>query len=177
MIEEYLKIEDQLIVVFLFGHLVEGGDQILGIESLGGEGDQSNCTVVGEVYEDVVLAGGLEDLLSLSCCGVSLQNCQEVGGGDLGLGVINFDASIDINSGFGIGGFVEDLALEGVADALCDVIVGEGNDVVFGDAILFDLLIGVEDVGLMPVVRVGVGASHKYGPVGTDCHTHEQTEE
>ena len=177
MIEEYLKIEDQLIVVFLLGHFVEGGDQILGIESLGGEGDQSNCTVVGEVDEDVILAGGLEDLLSLSCCGVSLQNCQEVGGGDLGLRVINFNACVDINSSFSVGGFVKNLALEGVADALCDVIVGKGDDVVFRDAVLLDLLVGMEDVGLVPVVGVGVGASHKHGPVGTDCHTHEQTEE
>ena len=132
--------------------------------------------MVGEVDEDVVLAGGLEDLLSFGCCGISLQDCQKVGGGYVGLGVINFDAFVDIDSCFGVGGFVEDLALEGVADALGDIIVGEGDDVVLGDAVLLDLLVGVEDVGLMPVVGVGVGAGHKHGPVGADCNAHEQTE-
>lgn len=62
-------------------------------------------------------------------------------------------------------GLVEELAGEWVASGVGDVVVGQVDDLVAGNAVCKHDLDGVMGVGLMTVVAVGVRSSHDDSPV------------
>jgi hypothetical protein len=129
---------------------------LVGVEVFGREGDESGGAVVGEEDEDLVLGGGGEDLLALGGGGVAFEGGEEVLGGDVCALVVDLDAGVDVDACVGVGGLVEDLALVGVGGGVGDVVVGEGDDVLLVESVLGERLVGVVDVGLVPVVAVGV---------------------
>ena len=81
--------------------------------------------------------------------------------------VVNLRLVIDVDtwSTFG-GGFVEELAWEGVASVVSNIVIGEMDNVLTGNTVFEHNLDGVMGVSLMTVVAVGVGASHDDGPMG-----------
>lgn len=134
-----------------------------------GEGDEPGSPMVGEVQEHIVPRCRLQhppSPLPCHCRLVAFQHVLEDGRSDIPSSVVDLYSLVDIDSGLLGGRLVEDLALEGVFDVMGDIVVGEGDDVVGVKLVLDEDLVGVEDIRLMPVVGVGVGACDQDGPVG-----------
>lgn len=112
--------------------------------------------MIREEDEDVVAGSCLNHSLSFRGCFVSLQDCEEVSGGHIAFGIIDLDSIVDINTGFFVAGFVEDLSFVGVIDIVHNIVICESDDSFWIKALRDKSLIGVEDVSLMPVVGVGV---------------------
>jgi hypothetical protein len=70
----------------------------------------------------------------------------------MGLGVVDLQAGVDVHSGFLVGWFIKDFAFVGVSEVMGNIIVGKRDDAVWVEASFDEDLIGVVDVGLMPVV-------------------------
>jgi len=119
--------------------------------------------MISEVDEDFGVGIGLKNLtISTSdFSSLALDNGEEVFWGDILTSVIDVAASIHILSVW----LVEDFAWEWVLGVVCDIIIGEGDDLIFGDSVFLHNLIGVADIGLMSVVAVGVGTSYEDGPM------------
>jgi hypothetical protein len=133
--------------------------------------------VVREEDEQLVVGGEFQHLLALGGSLVALENGEEVLGSDVGLGVVDVNSGVDVHSGVRKGRLIEDFALVGVRGAGCDIIIGEGNDVVLVEAAFNQGLVGVEDVGLVAVVGVSVGAGHQQSPLRAGCQTQNQGKE
>lgn len=175
----YLEVKNHLFVLLGCGHLLEGCKQVLGIEFSVGETNQARCSMVSEVDEHVVISSRLEDSsssLSLDGSFIAFEDGQEVFGGDSSLGIVEFDSLVDIHSCFLVGGLVEDFSFEGVVDALGEVIINEGNDFLCIKAALDEGVIGVQNIGLMSVVAVSIGASNEHGPVVADRQGHQKAQ-
>lgn len=125
------------------------------------EGNKPWGSMIGEEDENIVIFGGFENTSTadmLNCRFVALKDMKEVFGLNSKPLVINNNSLININSRIGIRGFVEDLALERVLDVMSDIVICEGDDLVLGETVLFEDVVGVVDVGLVAVVGVGVRA-------------------
>ena len=134
--------------------------------------------MVGEEQEDIVVFGGFEDFsaaFSSDCGFVTLEDAQEESWVDAASFIVNDNACVDIDSGVGVGGFVEDFALEGIFNVVGDVIIGEGDDAFWGESVFFEDLVSVEDIGLVAIIGPGIGAGDQNGPVvgETDCEKAE----
>lgn len=124
--------------------------------------------MIREEDEDVVIFGRLEDTSAaniMDCRLVTFQNMEE----DLGLNcksfVIDNNPIIDINTRIGISGFVEDFSSERVLDIMGNVVIGKSDDLVLGETVLFKNMVGVVDISLVTIIRVGVRAGYQNGPV------------
>ena len=84
----------------------------------------------------------------MNCCGVSFQDGEEGCWSHVSTFVINLAAAVNIAAV----GLVVQLTLEGILAAVGDVVVGEGDDVVGGVAVLEEDLISMANVGLVPVI-------------------------
>mmetsp|Transcript_17551 Transcript_17551/g.29617 ORF Transcript_17551/g.29617 Transcript_17551/m.29617 type:complete len:380 (+) Transcript_17551:298-1437(+) len=161
-----LDVDDHLLVHLVGVHVLEGLVQLVSVEvSSGGHGNESGGSVVSEVEEDLGVLVGVEHLSS-SSLGVSLENSEDVGGGNIFALVVDAASLIDIGAlDSSLGGLVEELSGEGVHGGVGDIIVGEVDDLVLGDAVLLENLEGVAGVSLMSVVVESVGSSNNDGPV------------
>jgi len=110
--------------------------------------------MISEVDEHLGVGIGLEHLsISTSdLCGLTLDDGQEVLWGNIFTSVVDVAAGVDVLSV----GLVEDLAWEGILGVVCNVIISQGDYLIFRDSILLHNLIGVADIGLMSVVAVSV---------------------
>jgi hypothetical protein len=149
-----LEVEDYFSILAF--HLLESGNERISIEVFVGEGDKSNCSVVREEDEHVILRSSLQNFLSLGGSAVTFEYSLEVLRGNISLRVIDFDSSVDIDTGVVVGGFIVDFAFEGVGGAAGNIVVCHGDDFVGVKASCDETLVGVEDISLMPVVAIGV---------------------
>ena len=79
--------------------------------------------------------------------------------------IIDNNTLIDINSWVGKSGLVEYFAFERVLDIVSNIIVGEGDDLVLRETVLFENVVSVVDVGLVTVVGVCAGPGDEDGPI------------
>lgn len=112
--------------------------------------------MIGEEDENIVAGTSVEDFLALGGSLVAFQNGQKVFRGDISFAVIDFDSLVNVNAGFREGGFIENFSFVGVVDAGGNVVIGEGDDVIWIETVIDEHLIGVEDIRLMSIVRVAV---------------------
>ena len=126
--------------------------------------------MVCKVKEHIIFACGFKNPLgsfSADCGFVSCQHILEDSWGDIFASVVNFDSFIDINSLIFSWRFIENFSFEGVFDVFSNIIVGQSDDVL-GIKIVFDEnLISMEDIRLMSIVGVGVGAGNKDSPISS----------
>lgn len=122
--------------------------------------------MVGEKHKHLVVCGQLEHLLAFGCSGIALDDCEEVLRSDICTRIIDLDPAVHINSGALVSRLVEHFAFEGVHNIVGDVVVGEGDDVIPIKATSDQCLVGMEDISLVPVVGVSVGACYKECPLG-----------
>ena len=111
--------------------------------------------------ENIVILGGLKHTSTantMHCSLITLKNMQEILRFNRESLVIDDNSFVDINTRVGVGWFVEDFSLEWVFDIMSDIIVGEGDNLVLREAVLFEDMVCVVDVSLVSVVGVGVGA-------------------
>jgi hypothetical protein len=126
--------------------------------------------VVGEVEEDLIGGGGLEDLWK-GGGGLTLEDGEVVDWVDSSSGIVDDTPGVDVGSI----GLVVELTWERVAWVIGDIIVGEVDDFVGLVTGELEDLVGVARVGLMSVVPVSVGSGDDDGPVrgldGGDCES------
>ena len=176
-VKKYLKIENNLVVIFQLSHFGKSGYKIFSIESFGWEGDQSDSSMISKIDEDIVLASWLKNLLSFSCSAISLEDSQKVLWGDICFGIINFDSFVNINSWVVVGGLVKNFALEGIANTFSNIVISKGDDSILRESIVSELFIGMEDIWLMPIVGVGVWTSNEDSPVVTEDSSGKKTDD
>jgi len=154
-------VNDHFTVLLVVAHVLQSSNEVIGIEVFGGESNKTSGTVIREVDEDVVVLGALEDLLALGGSGISFEDGQEVGGGDISSLIVDLNTSIDVLTGLQQTGLVKDLAGEGVLLVVSDIIISHSDDVFFRNAIALQELVSMEDIRLMSVVPVSIGTSDK----------------
>lgn len=153
---------------------------MVSVEILMGEGNQSRSTMVSEENEHIIGRSGLQNSfssLSLHEVLVAFEDSLEDFGSDMQLGVIDFDSLVDVDSWIFVGRLIEDFTLERIGNMVSNVIVSESDDFVGVEAALRETLIGVVNIGLVAVVRPGVGACHQHSPVIAGSQRQENSKE
>lgn len=87
--------------------------------------------------------------------------------------VVNNNTLININTWICVGWFIKNFTFEWVLDVVGDIIKGECNDSVLTESILFQNLVCVINVSLVPIIGVSVRSCDQYGPVATSCNPEE----
>jgi hypothetical protein len=118
--------------------------------------------------ENVVIFGGLKDTSTANIMDsrlVALKNVKKDFRFNCKSFIIDNNTLIDINSWVGKSRLIENFAFERVLDVVGNIIVGEGDNLVLRETVLFENVIGVVDVGLVTVVGVCIGAGDEDSPI------------
>lgn len=110
--------------------------------------------MIGKVDEDLGVGIGLEDfsVSTSDFSGLSLNDGEEILWGNISTFIVDVATSVDILAVW----LVEDLAWEWILRIVRNVIISQGDDLIFWDSVLLHNLIGVADIGLMTIVAVTV---------------------
>lgn len=143
------------------------------------ESDESRCSMVSEVNENIVLAGGLKNSsspFSCYCCLVALEYGLEMFRSNGSSGIVNFDSSVDIYPWVFEGRFIEDLPLVRIAFMFGNVVIGKSDDTILIESTFGEQLEGMIDVSLVSVIGVGVRTCNQDSPVVANADSQKETE-
>ena len=89
-------VEDKLLVHLIGVHGLEGTEELISIEIVINDGNETSTSVISEVNENVVFGSALKDFLSASGLGVTGEDSKEVLGVDISTLVVNNTAFVDV---------------------------------------------------------------------------------
>jgi hypothetical protein len=147
-------VEDELAVHFLGVHGFKGVEELVSVEELVNDSNETSTTVISEVNEDIVSSSALKNLLSTSGLGITGEDSKEVLGIDISTLVVNNATSINVFTVW----LVEDLSWERIFCVVGDIVIGHSDDVVRINTMLNKEVISMTNIGLVAIVVVVVGS-------------------
>jgi hypothetical protein len=92
--------------------------------------------MIREINKDIISFSGGKNFTSVDSGGISSEDGEESSGGNLGSFIINVNTSVDIFSFTGGIGLVENLTFERILTVVCNIVVGEDNNVFGRDTVI-----------------------------------------
>lgn len=141
---------------------------MIGIQIFWRESNQPWSTMVREKNENIISTCWLKDSLwafSFHEIFVAFKNSLEHLGCDMSLRIINLDSSIDIDSRFFVSWLIENFSFEGICQMMCNIVICERDDALGIKTSFYKNLVGVIDIGLMPIVWPGMGSCNQNCPI------------
>jgi len=158
--------EDKSLEHLLGGHSIKNLGEISIVEELiSGHSNDTRVTVIIVENENVIVLSGFEDLATATTSRITRKSTDKVLNTSVLSDIILYDTSINIDVGTTLNiDFVIDLAGEGVARVVSNIILEESDDTLIRDTSRVSKLISLAHRGLVTIVGPASATSNEDNP-------------